>query len=519
MFIRKIKVDKFKKLENFELEFPESKIMDLGKDKEMKLSVIIGENGTAKTTIFQLIINSFLPTGRIRETGDYEVNYMLNGNEYTKTGYYDNAEQSLNIVVSSYTPIDKLDLKKVKEASISIDKSNEIKITHPYSIQKTNVDSQGIKKLSTRIFKKYADNKFEEVYSILKYIGYEKREIYFELSEYQLKTTDRVVNKIGMLRDANNNFEYLKLNTNLEEKAQDYTYILDKLAMDIGVRSRSPFFNTKLNRALSKVSDNVRRNNYINNVEEHAIVESLFIMEKFLTLFKITKEFDSSYKNGKSKLLSLSAIQYYPDGKQQLLRDLEFLDIFSINLISDVWFENNFNEDPFPFSMLSSGELSMFIRFFDLHEYVKDNSIVLIDEPETHLHPKWIRGYIKTLIDLLGERKCHVIIATHSPLIISDVTKSCIIGLKKERYEIKQIKINDKTLGLNYDEVLSEIFELEDYKGEMINEYVDVVEKLLETDDIDKALKIYSQLANSEIKYQLFLKFKAYQESKGDRNV
>jgi len=511
MFIKQIQVEKFKKLRNFKLLFPESGIMDLEKDKEMKLSVIIGENGTAKTTIFELIINSFGPFERNIEMDNFEVTYLLKGKEYTKTKNIDKCiEYPANIVVSSYTPIDKLDISNVQDYSNSV------------FLQKTNLNAQSIKKLATRILKKYASNKFEEVYSILKYIGYEKREMYFEFSDSQIKSNyaiDKILKKLNIMNDEEFNIDNVNLDLMIDDKINNYGRILDDFAHLMRVRKRSNLFERKLDRIKTKLSSTNRGMRNVSFKGEHFVLDAMFILEKFSILSRATVSMESNYKNGKRKLLSILDINYYPGGRGQLLKDLEFLDLFSINLLSDVWFQNNYNNELFPLSMLSSGELSMFMRFFDLHEYVKDNSIVLIDEPETHLHPKWIRGYIKTLIDLLGDRKCHVIIATHSPLIVSDVTKNCIIGLKKDKYDIKQVKIEDKTLGLNYEEVLSEIFNLEDHKGIMINEYVDVIVKLLAFEDFDKALKIYSQIANSDIKYQLFLKLKVFKESKGDRNV
>ncbi|WP_348620293.1 AAA family ATPase [Paenibacillus polymyxa] len=509
MFIKQIEVDKFKKLKNFKLTFPESNILDLEKNKEMKLSVIIGENGTAKTTIFQLIINSFIPPYKNFEATNYKVNYLLENNEYIKTKDNEGViELPSNIVVSSYTPIDKLDIEDESDNSRNV------------FLQKTNKNAQSIKIIATRILKKYASNKFEEVYSILKYIGYEKREIYFELSDYQLKSNyalNKIMGKINIMNDEEYNSDHVSLDVKLEDKIHNYVRILSEFSSQMGVRQRI-FFERKVGRALSN-SKNMKRLENVSFKGELYVAEAIFILEKFSILLKAPRNVESYKNERKSKLISIVDINYYPGGKEQLLIDIEFMDIFSVNLVSDVWFENNFNMDTIPLSMLSSGELSMFMRFYDLHEYVNHNSIVLIDEPETHLHPKWIRGYIKTLIDLLGDRKCHVIIATHSPLIVSDVTKNCIIGLKKDKYDINPFKIDDKTLGLNYEEVLSEIFDLEDHKGEMINKYVDVIDKLLELGNFDKALEVYSQIGNSEIKYQLFLKLKAFKESKGDRNV
>lgn len=164
MFLKQIEVDKFKKLENFKLIFPESNILDLENDKKMKLSVIVGENGTAKTTIFQLIINSFAKTlDKDFDATNYKVEYLLDNNEYIKTkDYKESIELPSSIVVSSYTPIDKLDIESNHHSYSNI------------SIIKANINVKSVKVIATRILKKFASNEFEEVYSILKYIGYEK---------------------------------------------------------------------------------------------------------------------------------------------------------------------------------------------------------------------------------------------------------------------------------------------------------------------------------------------------------
>ncbi|MCM3003662.1 AAA family ATPase [Priestia koreensis] len=513
MFIKQIQVEQFKKLTNFKLKFPESEIWDLENNKEMKLSVIIGENGTAKTTIFQLIINSFVNLYKNTEIGNYKVEYLLNGKEYIKTNDDDYIEHPLNIVVSSYTPIDKLDIPNTKKVEDKI-------LNHNIFLRKTNTNAYGTKELTTHILRKYLTKKFEEVYSILGYIGFEKREIHFECAKnitLPSNSLRKIVGQLSVMKDEEYKFDFIDLNSTIKDKVGYYSRKLDEFSRRLGVRSRSNFFKRRINNTLYENFKPQRGN--ISFKGEHYVLEAAFILEKLVILSRMGRGLNSNYKTITSGLLSITDINYYPDGNIQLLQDLNFLNFFSVHVFNDVWFENNFNNELVPLSMLSSGELSMFIRFFELHEYVKDNSVVLIDEPETHLHPKWIRGYIKTLINLLGDKKCHVILATHSPLIISDVTKNCIIGLKKEGYDVKQVEINDKTLGLNYDDVLSEIFDLADQKGTMIHEYVDIIDKLLEFKDFDKALKIYSQIADSKVKYELFLKLKAFRELEGEKDV
>lgn len=58
-----------------------------------------------------------------------------------------------------------------------------------------------------------------------------------------------------------------------------------------------------------------------------------------------------------------------------------------------------------------------------------ENSIILIDEPELSLHPKWQERIIK-VYERIGKNN-QIIIATHSPHILGSVPKENIIILSK----------------------------------------------------------------------------------------
>lgn len=69
----------------------------------------------------------------------------------------------------------------------------------------------------------------------------------------------------------------------------------------------------------------------------------------------------------------------------------------------------------------SSGELSIAITFMSLAAGLEDDSLILIDEPETNLHPEWQARYLDLLLStFVSYQNCHYVIATHSPLILSD---------------------------------------------------------------------------------------------------
>ena len=79
----------------------------------------------------------------------------------------------------------------------------------------------------------------------------------------------------------------------------------------------------------------------------------------------------------------------------------------------------------------------------------KKDFLILIDEPDLHLHLDWQRQYIQKLIDVFStlpsDIKLHFVIATHSPFLISDLPTECIIALKKDdkrNTEVLELKKN-----------------------------------------------------------------------------
>ncbi|WP_165971589.1 ATP-binding protein [Cupriavidus sp. L7L] len=75
-----------------------------------------------------------------------------------------------------------------------------------------------------------------------------------------------------------------------------------------------------------------------------------------------------------------------------------------------------------PFADLSSGERQILGTFTRLFRHAENGSVVVIDEPEISLHPSWQIRYIPTLLKALRHLpSAHVVIATHSHFLVSDV--------------------------------------------------------------------------------------------------
>lgn len=70
-------------------------------------------------------------------------------------------------------------------------------------------------------------------------------------------------------------------------------------------------------------------------------------------------------------------------------------------------------------SNTSSGQQQMLCSTLSLVTALSDNTLVLIDEPELSLHPRWQQSYLDFLLAAVHPfQDCHIIIATHSPLVV-----------------------------------------------------------------------------------------------------
>ena len=75
---------------------------------------------------------------------------------------------------------------------------------------------------------------------------------------------------------------------------------------------------------------------------------------------------------------------------------------------------------------LSSGHKIVLLSITKLVENMEEKTLVLMDEPEAHLHPPLLAAFVRALSDLLINRNGVAIIATHSPVVLQEVPRSCV---------------------------------------------------------------------------------------------
>lgn len=113
------------------------------------------------------------------------------------------------------------------------------------------------------------------------------------------------------------------------------------------------------------------------------------------------------------------------------------------------------------FGALSSGHKAVLLTMTRLVEHVTERTLVVIDEPESHLHPPLLAAFIRALSDLLSDRNGLAVIATHSPVVVQEVPASCVWKLRRYGSELVAERPSIETFGENVGVLTHEVFGLE----------------------------------------------------------
>ena len=146
----------------------------------------------------------------------------------------------------------------------------------------------------------------------------------------------------------------------------------------------------------------------------------------------------------------------------------------------------NLSGDKFDINELSSGEKQLFLRTLAIKMLNPENSIILIDEPELSLHPKW-QQRIVDVYRKIGENN-QIIIATHSPHILGSVKKENIILLDKDGEGKIVVKTGDElydSYGQPTDRVLKDIMGLETTRNPKVFKLLEEAGELVDKNEYE----------------------------------
>jgi hypothetical protein len=129
------------------------------------------------------------------------------------------------------------------------------------------------------------------------------------------------------------------------------------------------------------------------------------------------------------------------------------------------------------FRGLSAGHRIVLLTLTKLVETVEEQTLILFDEPEAHLHPPLLSAFVRSLSELLLDRNGLAIIATHSPVILQEVPKTCVWMLQRAGDETKAERPSSETFGENVGVLTREVFGLETTQSGFHNMLNEVAQK------------------------------------------
>ena len=153
---------------------------------------------------------------------------------------------------------------------------------------------------------------------------------------------------------------------------------------------------------------------------------------------------------------------------------------------------------------MSSGEFTMLSTILSISAAANNpHTLILLDEPELSQHPNWQMSLIDNLDRALANHVCHLLIATHSHMLVSDLpmNRSNVTQLEKDKEgNLLSTQISECTYGWSAEEVLLKVFKTATdrnrYFGERIVKLLEQMgDNTIEPKDVADELKELQEIS------------------------
>lgn len=156
------------------------------------------------------------------------------------------------------------------------------------------------------------------------------------------------------------------------------------------------------------------------------------------------------------------------------------------------------------YAELSSGEQNLIQTMLSIIAIVEDDSLIAIDEPEVSLHPNWQMCFLKRLDEALNDYSgCHIIIATHSHFILSNLSiqNGSVVVLEKNIGEKTDATLlEDDCYGWPAEQILYRAFGVTGFANKYIDQDLRTIIKSIKNRTVDSDMKnAYARISKFNI--------------------
>lgn len=140
-------------------------------------------------------------------------------------------------------------------------------------------------------------------------------------------------------------------------------------------------------------------------------------------------------------------------------------------------------------SALSSGQ-AIYAHFVaSIISWIQPKSLIIFDEPETHLHPNAVANLFNSFSKILEQFDSYGIVATHSPVVIQEIPSKHVIQFIREDNITRAIPLNMESFGESISNITRHIFET----IEIPNLYKKHLKRISKRYTYEECLKLFSQ--------------------------
>ncbi len=179
--------------------------------------------------------------------------------------------------------------------------------------------------------------------------------------------------------------------------------------------------------------------------------------------------------------------------------DLELVDKFIVEDVETDDLSVSLDEFNKVKNKLSSGQKITLYIISEIIAHIRLDSLILFDEPETHLHPNAVSQLMNVIYKLIEEFESYCIITTHSPLVIQEFLSKNVFILEREENIPSIRKIGVESFGENLTVLTEEVFgnrEIKNHYEKVIDALVskghtyEEIKKMLVSDSIPLSLNL-----------------------------
>lgn len=124
------------------------------------------------------------------------------------------------------------------------------------------------------------------------------------------------------------------------------------------------------------------------------------------------------------------------------------------------------NEAPITFAELSEGERQLLTVLGLMRFTAGEESLFLLDEPDTHLNPRWSVDYLRYIEDFISETEgkpaafsSHVVLTTHNPMAIAELQREqvqiLVVRESDNQRQIESVFPEESPKGMGYASIIT----------------------------------------------------------------